>query len=165
MRASRLALALVGAAFLALAACGNDAATADDDNARCLPEAVDCDDTPASGTCEVGATDCADDPSAAPPAFGMCLEGATDCNDMGEGSSDAFDDDAEREAARAMIGMAEADLAPDVRIGRKGGETYALTEDYVLGRKTVELDADADGTFRVTKVTVELLSGPETYTD
>lgn len=144
MRGSRIAVAVLGASFLALAACGNDASVADPgDNARCLPDAADCDDTP--------------------PAAGMCLEGATDCVDTVEGGSDAFDEDAEREAAEGMIGLTEAELAPDVRIGRRGAEQFALTEDYVLGRKTVELDADADGVFRVTSVTVELLDGPDTF--
>ena len=104
---------------------------------------------------------------AAPPAAGMCLEGATDCVDTvvdPSDMSDAFDDDVARNQAEAMLGVAEGDLPTDgVRIGRKGQETYALTEDYVLGRMTVELDQDTSGTWVVTQVVVELLSGPETF--
>ncbi|MBW3664545.1 MAG: hypothetical protein KY469_15700 [Actinobacteria bacterium] len=104
----------------------------------------------------------------APPAAGACLEGTIDCvdtvvdpSDMG----DAFDDEVARSQAEAMLGVPEADLPADgVRIGRKGQETYALTEDYVLGRMTVELDQDDTGTWVVTKVVVELLAGPETFT-
>lgn len=39
-----------------------------------------------------------------------------------------------------------------------------LTEDYVLGRITVELDADTEGAFRAVTATVELPDGPETFT-
>ncbi|HEX9766916.1 MAG TPA: hypothetical protein VGA36_09135 [Nitriliruptorales bacterium] len=145
MRGTRIAVAVLGASVLALAACGDDAPAADVGDAG------------------------------APQVAGMCAEDTPDCADMidagqgtdaGEpdGNGDQFDSDSEREAAAALIGLAEADLAADVRIGRRGDEHMMLTEDYVLGRKTVELDADADGVFRVTSVTVELPDGPETIT-
>ncbi len=73
-----------------------------------------------------------------------------------------FDTDAAREEARAVLGMPEEDLPEDVRIARRGDESFLLTEDYVLGRRTVELDDDGDG-YRVTSVVVELPDGPETF--
>ena len=73
-----------------------------------------------------------------------------------------FDTDAAREEARAVLGMFEEDLPEDIRIARRGDESFMLTEDYVLGRRTVELDDDGDG-FRVTSVVVELPDGPETF--
>jgi hypothetical protein len=67
-----------------------------------------------------------------------------------------------RQDARAVLGMQEGDLPPEVRIARRGDETFALTEDYVIGRVTVELDDDGSG-MRVTRSTVELPDGPETF--
>ncbi|MFA9445305.1 hypothetical protein [Egicoccus sp. AB-alg6-2] len=101
------------------------------------------------------------------PAAGMCAPDMPDCVDAdlgGNDTGDVFDAEAEREVAEAMLGLAEDELAPDVRIGRRGDEQMALTEDYRLGRKTVDLEADADGTFRVVGVVVELPDGPETFT-
>jgi hypothetical protein len=115
----------------------------------------------------------ADEPTSAPnpgapaadPAAGICPMEDPDCIDtpMEPGAGDAFDSEAEREAAQGMLGLAEDELAPDVRVARRGAEQMMLTEDYRLGRKTVELDADRDGTMRVTAVTVELPEGPETF--
>jgi hypothetical protein len=73
-----------------------------------------------------------------------------------------FPTDEAREQARGFLGMGEDDLPEEVRIGRRGEEIFMLTEDYVLGRSTVELDDDGDG-FRVSSVTVELPDGPETF--
>ena len=72
-----------------------------------------------------------------------------------------FPVDQARDDAHGLLGIAEADLPDDVRISRKGADQFAVTEDYVLGRRTVELDDDGDG-FRVTSVTLELPGGPET---
>ncbi len=66
-----------------------------------------------------------------------------------------------RDEARALLGTPEDELGADVRVGRRGSESMMLTEDYVLGRMTVELD-DAGAGYRVTAVTVELPDGPET---
>jgi hypothetical protein len=88
----------------------------------------------------------------------MCLEGATDCVD-----TPLTDDPAG--ALRSLLGVAEADLGDDVRIARIGTESYALTEDYVVGRVTVELDPDASGVNRVVKVTLEHEDGPVTVTE
>jgi len=116
-------------------------------------------------------------------AAGMCVEGVPDCVDTvvdpdgavsspaDGGSVDAPDDggdeypsEAARERARQQLGKAEGELEPDIRIGRRGDEQMMLTEDYVLGRITVELDDDGTGTFVVTQATVELPDGPETFT-
>ena len=66
-----------------------------------------------------------------------------------------------RDDAHALLGAPEGELGAEVRISRRGAETMMLTEDYVLGRMTVELDDAGDG-YRVTSVTVELPDGPET---
>lgn len=51
-----------------------------------------------------------------------------------------------------------------VRVGRVDDEQFMLTEDYQLGRMTIELDSDDTGTPVVTSVTVELDGGPQTFT-
>lgn len=76
--------------------------------------------------------------------------------------ADEYPTDQAREEARGLLGMQEDDLPAEVRIGRRGDEDFALTEDYVLGRSTVHLTDDGSG-FRVTSVTVELPDGPETF--
>jgi hypothetical protein len=76
--------------------------------------------------------------------------------------ADEYPTDQVREEARGLLGMHEEDLPEDVRIRRRGDEEFALTEDYVLGRSTVELDDDGSGP-RVMSVTVELPDGPETF--
>ncbi|MEX2561792.1 MAG: hypothetical protein WD358_00915 [Nitriliruptoraceae bacterium] len=70
--------------------------------------------------------------------------------------------DLEREQARGLLGMHEEDLPDGVRISRRGDDDFALTEDYVIGRRTVQLDDDGSG-FRVMSVTIELPDGPETF--
>ena len=83
-------------------------------------------------------------------------------NDDG-GEGDVFPTEQARQEAQGLLGMYQSDLPDDVRIGRRGEEVMALTEDYKLGRRTVELD-DTDGTgFRVFSVTVELPDGPEDF--
>lgn len=99
----------------------------------------------------------------------MCAPGVTDCVDVvvddqgGDAAGTRPSDDTMREVGQSMLGLAEDELADDVRIGRRGGEQMMLTEDYVVGRYTVELDDDGTGTFRVTTVTVEMEEGPETF--
>jgi hypothetical protein len=119
---------------LLLAACG--AATADEGMPApdCAPEYPDCVDT----------------------------IDVVDGDDGDEFGAD-FDADSAREAARATLGTAEGELDAVVRVSRRGDENYMLTEDYVFGRLTVDLDADADGVYRVVSVVVELPEGPETY--
>jgi hypothetical protein len=75
----------------------------------------------------------------------------------------AFASDEAREEARSLLGQPESALGEEVRVSRRGEEDFFLTEDYVLGRLTVELDDDGSGTFVVTSVRVELPDGPETF--
>jgi hypothetical protein len=121
--------------------------------AACRTAAVsdtgDADDA-ASGACLVGDADC-DETGA-----DRCLPELTDCVDAGPTERDAL-----VEAAADLLGRPEADLPDDVRIGRRGDESPSLSDDTVLGRRTVELD-DTDGSgFRVVAVTIELPDGPE----
>lgn len=105
-----------------------------------------------------------------PPAMGACLEGNGDCDDTAEpgtgpadGTDDEFPTEAARDEAKGLLGVNEADLSDQVRVSRRGEEQYMLTEDYVLGRFTVELDDNDGSGFRVVTVTVELPDGPETF--
>lgn len=68
------------------------------------------------------------------------------------------------ENAASYLGTPEAGLDPAWRVGRRGAELFALTEDFVVGRFTVELDDDGTDTFRVAAVDVELPGGVETVT-
>ncbi len=104
----------------------------------------------------------------APPAAGACLAGDPNCQDTvgtGDEPADEFPEEAIRAGARDLLGRSEADFTTNatLRIGRRGSESFALTEDYVLGRYTVELDDDGTGTYVVTKVIVEMEGGPETF--
>jgi hypothetical protein len=112
--------------------------------------------------CGDATDDAADDPGA--PVAGDPLpdcEG-TECDDDGVIDPN-LDPELGRQDARAVLGMQEDDLPPEVRIARRGNETFALTEDYVIGRVTVELDDDDGSGMRVTRSTVELPDGPETF--
>ncbi|MCC5948060.1 MAG: hypothetical protein JJT89_06350 [Nitriliruptoraceae bacterium] len=105
-----------------------------------------------------------DDPVSSTPDHGE-VAGDHDVDDQG-GPDDEWADfpaDEAREQARGFLGMDEDDLPEEVRVARRGEETFALTEDYVLGRSTVDLDDEGEG-FRVVAVTVELPDGPETFT-
>ena len=75
---------------------------------------------------------------------------------------DQFSVEEARDDAHGLLGRYERDRPDDVRVGRRGDEQYALTEDYVIGRLTVELDDDGDG-YRVTSVIVELPESTETF--
>ena len=149
------ALALAALALVAGAACGDDdveTSTGADD----VTEEPDTDDDAPLG--DGGG------------AAGTCLEGTPDCQDTPmdpdqplSGPDDDFPSDQARDDARATLGTAEDELGPEIRIRRRGSESMMLTEDYVLGRITVELDDDGTGTFVVTSATVELPDGPETF--
>lgn len=106
-------------------------------------------------------------------AGGTCLEGTPDCvdadldgDDPGEPTLDGVvDDDTALRDARSLLGEPEEQALArfdDVRLGRHGDETYALTEDYVIGRKTISTDDDGSGTYRVVEVVVETNDGPQT---
>jgi hypothetical protein len=104
-----------------------------------------------------------DEPVTGPPA-GICDQDQPDCDDTPNGDDYGSDFDREKAIAdaEALLGLAEGELGADVRVGHKDGEDYFLTEDHVLGRMTVTLEADADGVHRVTSVTVETPDGSET---
>ncbi|MEZ5298902.1 MAG: hypothetical protein R2697_22260 [Ilumatobacteraceae bacterium] len=96
-------------------------------------------------------------------AGGTCLAGSDSQDDTAApadgGDPDAVDEGALIRAADALLGTNEADLPDDVRVARRGDEQFALTEDYVIGRITVDLD-DTDGSgYRVVAATVELTDG------
>ena len=137
---------------------GNGAA-----GATCLEGTPDCDDT---GILD---DDSANAPETPTPAA-MCAEDAPDCDDTAilddpaEPVGDEFDSQAALTQAEELLGLAEPALDADVRIGRRGEEQLALTEDYVLGRMTVELDINDMDEWIVTAVTVELPDGPQTVT-
>ncbi len=159
--------------------------------ASCLAGDPDCYETgaepdagidPAGSACPVGDADCyetgAEPGTGDGPSAGMCAPGVTDCVDADLGTNrctpeavgcddtpgaDEFPADAARAEAQGLLGVAEANLPESVRIARRGSETFGLTEDYSLGRATVELD-DTDGSgFRVVAVSVELPDGPESF--
>jgi hypothetical protein len=67
--------------------------------------------------------------------------------------------------AASILGTPEAGLDPAWRVGRRGDESFPLTEDFVVGRYTVELDDDGTGAFLVTAVAVELPGGAQTVTE
>lgn len=147
---------------LSLAACGGDAPTTD--------AGVD----PAAGTCLEGTPDCDDtgildgDAAEEPPSAGMCAPEMTDCDDTGilDGSADGdvYDSEAAVAQAQELLGRSQDELGPDVRIARQGEEWMMLTEDYRIGRMTVELDLDDMDRWIVTSVTVELPDAPQTFT-
>lgn len=156
MRNRPIALFAALTVTLLLAACGGD-----DDS---LDTSTGGD---AGATQPVGSGDFDDTPDAA----GMCLEDAPDCDDTpvaGDGDAgggadgDAIDEGALIARAEAMVGMPEGDLDPEVRVSRRGNESFAMTEDYRIGRFTVELDDQGSG-FVVTTVVLELTEGPQTF--
>lgn len=130
-------IGLLAALALTAAACGNVEAAPDDAAAG---------DSPVAGACHESQPDCID--TVVDPGAG--------------GDMDVHDEGAMIQIAESLLGKTEAEVTPsdDVRIGRRGDEQYALTEDYVIGRKTVALEDDGTGTFRVVEVTVELTEGP-----
>lgn len=139
--------ALLATAALATTGCGFTAVEGEETSTETPVDAAAGGD---AGACLAGDEDCADDPS------------------QGQGAPAPTDgtlpDDAYVAVAKGMLGLSQDEfdgLSWDVpvRIGRVGDESYALTEDYVIGRQTVEFD-DTDGTMVVTSVTVELPGGP-----
>lgn len=148
MRTRSFALLVALAVTLLLAACGGD----DDD----LDTSTGGD---AGATQPVGSGDFDDTPDVA----GMCEADAPDCDDTPvAGDGDAIDEGALIAEAEAMVGMPEGELDPEVRVSRRGNESFAMTEDYRIGRFTVELDDHGSG-FVVTTVVLELTEGPQTF--
>lgn len=158
-RIVRLAVLALAATFVFVACGDSDTTMTAGDRA-----ASDGDSTRPADTDHEDDTSGHDDGS---PVAGACEPNTPDCQDTAEpghtDGDDEFDADEARAEARAMVGAAEDELDEEVRVARRGAEQYALTEDYVIGRFTVELDADDSGVFRVTSVTVELPDGPETF--
>ncbi len=109
-------------------------------------------------------------------AAGTCLEGTEDCvdadldggapgpPDLDEGPSP--DEDAIHEA-RELLGQPEAEALEhfdDVRLGRRDGEEFEVTDDHQPGRKTIATQEDGTGVHRVVEVVVETRDGQETVT-
>ena len=69
-----------------------------------------------------------------------------------------------RRDAKFYLGRPQSELNEQIRIARVDDEQMMLTEDYRIGRITVELDTNDEGTPVVTSSTVELPDGPETFT-
>jgi hypothetical protein len=107
------------------------------------------------------------DQPVASPSTGMCAEDAPDCVDTvvedDQLVDDAVDEGAMIRDAESLLGQTEDEVLeawPDVRVGRHGDEHLMLTEDYVIGRRTIATEDDGTGTFRVVEVTLELTDGP-----
>jgi hypothetical protein len=113
------------------------------------------------------ATSSEGDQPAASPSAGMCAQDQPDCVDTIVGDEDvdrdAVDEGAMIHDAESLLGQSEVEVLEqwaDVRVGRHGDEAMMLTEDYVIGRKTIATEDDGSGTFRVVEVTLELTDGP-----
>jgi hypothetical protein len=113
------------------------------------------------------ATSSEGDQPAASPSAGMCAQDQPDCVDTIVGDEDvdrdAVDEGAMIRDAESLLGQSEDEVLEqwaDVRVGRHGDEAMMLTEDYVIGRKTIATEDDGSGTFRVVEVTLELTDGP-----
>ncbi len=72
-----------------------------------------------------------------------------------------FDAEASRELAERWLGVAEEDLEETVmlRVARRGEEFFPGTMDLRPGRFNVELDEDAEGVYRVTRIVIETEEG------
>lgn len=168
-KTTRAALLLAGLLLSAagLAACGDDddVQTATDSTERSADGSAGDEPRvdPAAGTCPEGATDCMVDPMDPDESVSSPADGGGSIDSPGA-ADDEYPSEAARQRAREQLGRPEGELDPDIRIGRRGEEQMMLTEDYALGRITVELDDDGTGTFVVTQATVELPDGPETFT-
>lgn len=119
-----------------------------------------------------GAVPAESDPvgSGADSAAAMCSQDEPDCIDTPQLADDepvAIDEtgiEQLRRDARFYLGAKKDELNELVRIGRIDDEHMALTDDYQVGRITVELDdLRGDGMPVVTSATVELPDGPETF--
>ena len=103
-------------------------------------------------------------------AAGMCAEGTSDCVDtpqLDDGEPVALDETAIeqfRKDAKYYLGRPQDDLNELIRVARVDDEQMAVTDDYRIGRITVELDTVEKGQQPiVTSATVELPDGPETF--
>ena len=103
-------------------------------------------------------------------AAGTCVEGASDCVDTPQLASDQpvqIDETGIkqfRRDAKFYLGKGRDELNETIRIARIDAEQFMLTEDYRVGRITVELDTVEVGAQPiVTAATVELPDGPVTF--
>lgn len=100
---------------------------------------------------------------------GMCAQDRPDCVDTQVTSDEPVAIDKtglkqSRRDAKYYLGRSKAELGEGVRIGRIDSEQFMLTEDYRVGRITVELDTvKVGGKPVVTSATVELPDGPKTF--
>lgn len=100
----------------------------------------------------------------------MCAQDQPDCVDTPQLASDepvAIDETAVeqfRRDAKYYLGRPRDEVPELIRIARIDDDDFAVTDDYQVGRITVELDdVDGDGNPVVTSATVELPDGPETF--
>ncbi|HEX2214587.1 MAG TPA: hypothetical protein VHH12_14280 [Mycobacterium sp.] len=103
-------------------------------------------------------------------AAGICTQDEPDCVDTPQLTEDEpvpIDEtgiEQFRRDTQFYLGKRQDELPEHIRVARINDEHRSLTEDYQLGRITVELDdAGGDGPV-VTSATVELPDGPETFT-
>ena len=141
MTRSRLTIAGLMIMALLLAACGSEAGGAVVDTGQD-------DDTAIAGMCAQDQPECVDTP---------------ELNDDEPVPIDEHGLEQLRRDAQYYLGKKENELNELIRVARIGDEHQAVTDDYVVGRITVELD-DIDGELIVTSSTVELPDGPETFT-
>jgi hypothetical protein len=87
--------------------------------------------------------------------------GAGDDADAGDGGLGEVDDE-DVAAARELLGLPEDEVVEDAetRIMRRGDEQLAGTMDLRPGRRNLELD-EVDGTFVVTRITIETEDGED----
>ena len=106
-----------------------------------------------------------DPTTTANPAAGMCPPPVQFCNDTSTDPGDPADaaGGSIEPADAYLVGMALDELPDDVRIARIGDEQLPLTMDYVVGRRTAELDYDDEGVARVVLLTVEADHGTVTF--
>ena len=103
-------------------------------------------------------------------AAGMCAQDQPDCIDTPLPGSDEpvrIDEtgiEQFRRDAKFYLGRSKDEVPDLIRIARIDDEQFAMTEDYQVGRITVQLDdVEGKGTPIVTSATVELPDGPETF--
>jgi len=80
-----------------------------------------------------------DEPVSGDASSGACPMENPSCVDTVSEPVD-LDVEAARAGADGLLGVTEEELVADVRVSRRGDERFMLTEDYVLGRMTIELD-------------------------
>lgn len=117
-----------------------------------------------------GATGSATNGDGSGAVAGMCAQDQPDCVDAPQlGADEPVQIDETgiqqfRRDAKFYLGREQHELNEFVRIVRIDDEQFMLTEDYRVGRISVEMDdVKADGTPIVTSATVELPDGPETF--